>query len=115
MNTLRALEEELFEPAVRRNITRLSEVLADGFREFGSSGRVFSKAQIMSELQHELERRISLSEFRVKAISKDAVLVTYRATRVQEGLADVHSLRSSIWMKREGRWEIVFHQGTVVP
>ena len=115
VNALRALEEELFEPGVRKNRTRLSEVLDDGFCEFGSSGRVYSKSQILDQLQQEAERQISLTEFRAKALSNDAVLVTYRAICAQPGVAEVHSLRSSIWMQREGRWEIVFHQGTLVP
>ena len=111
---LRLLEEELFAPGVRKNKTRLSELLADGFCEFGSSGRVFDKSQIIDELQQESERSISLTDFRARALSDDAVLVTYNAIRAQPGVADVHSLRSSIWTEREGCWEIVFHQGTLV-
>ena len=44
---LRTLEEQLLQPAVRKDATRLDALLADGFIEFGSSGRVFDKQAII--------------------------------------------------------------------
>jgi hypothetical protein len=43
MNTLRQLEVELHDPAVRSS-ERASQLLADEFVEFGSSGRIYAKA-----------------------------------------------------------------------
>ncbi len=43
------------------------------------------------------------------ALVPDVVLVTYRTGRPGHS-----TLRSSIWRLRDGRWLVVFHQGTVV-
>jgi hypothetical protein len=48
---LRGLEEELLKPEVRRSADRLSHLLADEFVEFGSSGRIFDKRQIIESLK----------------------------------------------------------------
>ena len=44
---LRELELELLRPAARRSEESLSSLLAAEFREFGSSGRVFSAYELM--------------------------------------------------------------------
>ena len=110
---LRRLEEELFERTVRQDGARLSELLAEDFQEFGSSGRVFTRAEIVAELRGETERTISLREFQARLVADKVVLVTYRATRVEAKRPEVETRRSSLWVMRDGRWQIVFHQGTL--
>lgn len=108
---LRQLEEELLQPEVRASAERVSGLLADDFVEFGSSGRVFDKKQIIELLGQEISTKRSLSEFALTVLAEDVVLVTYRATRSSK--PPVHSLRSSVWRLRNGRWQMVFHQGTL--
>ncbi len=46
-------------------------------------------------------------------LAPDVVLLTYRGNREFAGSDTVtHSLRSSIWRRREGTWRVVFQQGT---
>jgi len=110
---LRQLEERLLQPEVRRSAQDVAELLADEFIEFGSSGRKFTKPQIIESLQQELPTRLALREFRATTLAPGVVLVTYRAVR-QSGSEEqgVSSLRSSIWRRSEGRWQMIFHQGT---
>jgi len=43
----------------------------------------------------------------------ELALVTYRAERRNEfGALTAMSLRSSVWILRDNRWKILFHQGT---
>jgi hypothetical protein len=110
------LEEELLKPEVRRSANQVGHLLADEFIEFGSSGRVFDKRQIIEALQHETPYptiRISLVDFTARRLAADVVLVTYRAIQ-QSGpeVPERSRLRSSIWKLIEGRWQMVFHQGT---
>src|SRR5271156_5266438 len=49
-------EEQLLQPEIRRSADQVSYLLADEFVEFGSSGRVFDKAQIIASLQQEKEQ-----------------------------------------------------------
>ncbi|MBT9332226.1 DUF4440 domain-containing protein [Paracidobacterium acidisoli] len=112
---LHALEEQLLDPVLRRDATFVSHVLAEGFREFGSSGRTFDKASMLAHLQQDaLRLRVTIEEFRAERVSDEAVLVTYLAVRdpeTDEG-SPTRSWRSSLWLQREGRWQMLFHQGT---
>jgi hypothetical protein len=110
---LRQLEERLLQPEVRRSAADVAELLADEFIEFGSSGRVFNKQQIIESLQHEEPARRSMTEFRSTLLAPGVILTTYRVVRLNpSGARPTSSLRSSIWRLQDGRWKLVFHQGT---
>jgi hypothetical protein len=113
---LRQLEEELLKPEVRGSAERVGQLLADEFVEFGSSGLAYDKAQIIEALQQETANaaiRITLTEFAARRLAPEVFLVTYRTVR-QGGpdTAPAARLRSSIWKVIDGRWQMVFHQGT---
>lgn len=112
---LRSLEEQLLDPSFRRDRNALSTLLAGDFIEYGSSGRIYSKSQILDLLAAESPRRFELSDFAAQSIADNAVLVTYRAIRRIDSANPVVSLRSSVWVRRDGRWQILFHQGTPIP
>lgn len=112
---LRSLEERLLTPQVRSAPGDVANLLVDDFVEFGRSGRIYDKLQTVEALAGEagsleLAERTA-SHFRVKELADGVALLTYRSTRQVAGNAS-HSLRSSIWIWREGRWQLVFHQGT---
>lgn len=75
---LQALEERLLEPDVRKSRSALEHLLADEFVEFASDGHAYDKQQVLSALQQELPLRRSLSNFRIKALSNDIVLATFK-------------------------------------
>lgn len=109
----RQLEEKLIKPVTRQSITELAALLADSFIEYGSSGRIYYKPDVVTALQSTSPSQITITDFHVRKLGTDAVLVTYKATRLGSGTdAATHSLRSSIWQCIAGQWQIVFHQGT---
>jgi hypothetical protein len=109
---LRALEEQLLQTDFRKNRAAVSQLLADDFREFGSSGRVWNKQQILDQLAEEPAFDAALEDFHVTELAPDAVLATYTVSVDRAGAERAISLRSSIWIMRDGRWQILFHQGT---
>ncbi|MGI4831223.1 MAG: DUF4440 domain-containing protein [Janthinobacterium lividum] len=118
-DTLRDLEQELFKVSVRTDAVRVADLLAEEFREFGSSGRMFTKAEIIEALRDEALRdevpaAITMQDFRLVSLTDHLALVTYRAIKVQDGVAASASLRSSLWRLDAGDWRMVFHQGTKV-
>ena len=113
--TLLELEQRLLTNAIRQDAQEMSSLLADEFREFGSSGRTFSKAEIIDLLRSEPSVCLSLKTFEAYPISEQVVLVTFRAVGEVEGAPPIESLRSSLWVHRDGRWQLLFHQGTRVP
>jgi hypothetical protein len=111
---IRALEERLLQPEVRRSRAALDRLLADDFVELASDGNAYDKAAVIAALEKERTFRRVIGGFRVAAIADGVVLATYEAVREDPGSGQtVESLRSSLW-RREGRgWRLVFHQGTV--
>jgi hypothetical protein len=106
---LEDLERQLLAPDVRKSEV-VGRLLAEEFVEFGSSGRQFSKPQIIAALQAEAPVEVSASDFVVRLLSPEVALITYRALRQSQ--PPVSTLRSSIWQQRKGHWQMVFHQGT---
>ena len=87
---------------------KLNDLLADEFVEIGSSGRIFDKRKIMEELAGErLQEKILIRDFEARGLAGDLALVTYKSS-----CGGRQALRSSIWKRTEGRWQMVFHQGT---
>src|SRR5690349_25111573 len=108
VQALRDLEERLLHPSVRASADEVATLLADEFIEFGSSGRIYDKQQTIRLLQQEQgDAQLTMAEFSARKLSVDVVLVTYRVVESQ-------TIRSSIWSFQEGRWRMVFHQGTKI-
>lgn len=96
-------ELRLLDPAVRRG-AEAATLLDDGFREFGSSGRVWDRASILAALAVEGTAAPEVEDVVGTALGPG--IVAYRAVRPERC-----TLRSSIWRRRL----LALHQGTVVP
>jgi hypothetical protein len=111
---LRELEERLLQSEVRKSSDDVAGLLADDYIEFGASGRVFNKQQIIESLLAEPEIRRSLDAFKTLPLAPGVVMATYRAVRHGvPGVEPTFSLRSSIWKLIDDRWQMIFHQGTL--
>jgi hypothetical protein len=106
------LEQQLLEPSTRRNATALISLLDEDFREFGSSGRIYTRQQIIDALAAESPRTITINDPLCQQLSENTALLTYRSTRATTLQAASHALRSSLWVHRDNRWQMIFHQGT---
>ena len=109
---LQRLEEELLRPEVRRSPEKMAVLLADDFLEFGRSGRIYDKVNILETVAQPFDGRLSLSQFAAKALAPSVALVTYWSTLRDANGDERHALRSSIWTRTEKGWRLVFHQGT---
>jgi len=109
---LRALEEELLRPEIRKDPIHVADLLADDFREFGKSGRVFDKSTVLTSLQEESTAQILMQDFTCTPVADHAALITYRSIRIEPTGQRLEALRSSLWVFREDRWQVLFHQGT---
>jgi hypothetical protein len=106
---LRELEESLLQPDVRKS-TQLVALLADDFLEFGTSGRIYTKEDLVALLQAESPSIQTTSNFRVALLAPSVALLTYVIRH--EGSPPGYTLRSSIWQLRGEQWQMVFHQST---
>ena len=111
--TIRMLEELLLQPEIRKDATRLSELIADDFIEYGNSGHVYKKEDVLKLLPNEQAAKMKIEDFNARAISPEVVLLNYdlisydNRNRVMK-----RTSRSSIWRLTDGRWQIVYHRGT---
>jgi hypothetical protein len=108
----RDLEERLFRPEVRRSPEAVAALLAVDFVEFGRSGMAYDRRCVIDSLQQEPPTELTISDFSVRRLAETVTFVTYRSVRRTEDGQAVHSLRSSIWQAIDGRWQMIFHQGT---
>jgi hypothetical protein len=88
----------------------LGALIADGFLEFGASGRMWDEASMRETLAGATPMApVDLEAFVVAELAPDVALVTYRLGPPRP------SNRSSVWVRRDGRWQVRFHQGTLQP
>ena len=109
---LRQLELELMDPVRRRDPAALAHLLTDDFIEFGKSGRVFNKTEILAAIANPAGQGeiLQIKDFRVRLLASDCALATYRINVQAPGIP---SLRSSIWIRSASGWQMCFHQGTI--
>lgn len=104
-NKLIALEKRLHEPEIRKSPQEVGRLLADSFVEIGSSGRFYTRSDIIDELASEEGYRVDAADFAATQLSPAVFSVTYK-TR--------NTVRESIWLDTEDGWKMVFHRGTRV-
>ena len=103
------LEERLVHPDREVDRSNLVPLLADDFKEFGCSGRVYHRSQILDILTTTHPRSATISHFSIEPLAESAVLATYHLTSPTSV-----TLRSSLWVFRDQHWQMLFHQGTTV-
>lgn len=114
LSQLQALEVQLHQPEVRGDAARLEALLHDDFHEFGRSGASYSKSDIVAQLLAAAQHaHVVADNFLVRSLAVDVALLTYRSAHaLPDGTLHRHTLRSSIWQRCDGGWQMSFHQGT---
>ncbi len=114
-NTIYELELSLLKPETRSSFDLLNGLIADDFIEFGSSGSVYNKKEILDRLPTSADKvEYTISDFNVRILSDSMVQTTFKTDRIINGTEKLTSLRSSIWRKTNDNWQMFFHQGTPV-
>ena len=108
------LETSLHKKEVRNSRDRVAELIADNFVEFGKSGGVFYKQDTIDGLEGgQVDLEILVSDFEVRELAPTVVLVTYTTSMLDsDNITKVVTRRSSVWVQRDNRWQMTFHQGT---
>ena len=111
LETLRALEEELWREVTRFDPRRMNALLAADFFEFGRSGRRYRREDTLAVAPQAIEAVLPLPNFRARLLSPGVAQVTYDSSVTQDGVV-LHARRSSLWSRTASGWELRFHQGT---
>lgn len=91
-----------------------ADILSDDFREFGRSGKIWNKTEILATMRQEAGRDpADITEFQMQNLTDDVILVTYRSERKDPKGKVQRTNRCSIWrLDPDQQWRMVFHQGT---
>jgi hypothetical protein len=111
--TIFELEQRLAQVARKLSVEDASSLIADDFLEFGASGKVWTKTEIISAMSRWKSIERIVENFTVRELSASVCLVTYKVIAVDRQPSPF-SLRSSIWRNNGETWQIIFHQGTSV-
>lgn len=101
------VEISLLTQHIRKSHTQLKQLIADEFIEYGASGLIYNKNDLLDSLPEEEPQSYFVENFSVLELSPEVMLATYKVT-----VASKSSLRSSVWQYKHNRWQMVFHQGT---
>jgi hypothetical protein len=108
---IESFERELVDPEIRKDSERIAELLSAEFMEFGSSGKVYRKRDVLDSAKRPGSATYQLSGFAFKKLGDKHILVMYQSINSYNEIA----LRSSIWVNENGSWQMLHHQSTVVP
>ena len=103
-------ELSLLRPETRANPGAVQRLLHERFREFGASGRIWDRSAIAQTLAADPGQGAEANDVTAVRVAADVVLLTYHARSPES-----RSLRSSLWVRDEGTWQLFFHQGTSCP
>ena len=115
-NHIFELENELLKPETRQSAEKINELLSDDFIEFCSSGNIYNynKGDVFDKTINSSKIKWEIKEFSTKQLSNECILATYKVIKHSESKENIrYSLRSSIWKCLNGKWKIIFHQGTL--
>jgi hypothetical protein len=105
------LELRLLDPDIRASRKALGALLAADFVEFGSSGRVYTRDEVIAAVEANGPMRIEASDFSCRLLSSAVAVLNYHSTEANARAC----LRTSIWQQTDDEWRLVFHQGTPKP
>jgi hypothetical protein len=97
---------------------------APDFWETGASGRRYSRAEVLDELERRYggsgwqEDPWETSDFHCRRLAGEVFLVTYTLIQKQsagkQAAGPRTTRRATIWERTAEGWRIVYHQGTIV-
>ncbi len=105
------LEMSLWINETRNSYEYLDKVLHSDFLEFGTSGNIYRKSDILNDLNLNITAKFPFKNLEVKQIDEKSILVTYQAEVLDKGVI-VKTNRSSIWVGKDS-FQLLFHQGTL--
>lgn len=101
--------KRLHDTNIRHSPEAVSALLAGPFVEIGSSGRLFSRSEIIAELQNE-PLHIEAADFVAGELNLTVIKLNDKAS-----IGGINSLRESIWLRTDDGWKVVFHRAPQCP
>ena len=96
----------------------LEALIAEDYFEVGGSGRIYSRDRVIDTVVDRYDREepaveYEVDDFAVRQIAPSMYLATYTLSQ-PDGHERRITRRSTIWTNANDRWQVVYHQGTIV-
>lgn len=104
------LESSLLSYETRNSTEKLELIINDKFIEYGSSGKIWNKEEILKSLPKENKTDYKIADLELIFESENFFSIRYNLFENEE----ISSLRTSTWEYIDGKWQIIFHQGTKI-
>ena len=108
---LTSLEESLWRAETRSDRKLMETIFANDCTEFGRSGKVWSRSDLLNWPMQALDAVLPLPDLRVTLLDERTALITYTSI-VRRAQQSDHARRSSFWSLTADGWKLRFHQGT---
>ena len=109
--TLVKLEESLWREKSRGNRELMEATFDDDCYEFGRSGTVWSRSELLDQPKQPIDVTLPLPDLKATMLDEKTALVTYTSIAWRNDAAS-HTRRSSVWSLTASGWRLRFHQGT---
>ena len=111
---LTALYNEMIEGAKKKDTAAFARIMADDFSEITAGGEIINKAAVLAGIPNYTIESYSVSEISARVFGDTAMMTlraeargTYQGTDVSGDFRE-----TIVWVKREGRWQMVASQVT---
>ena len=108
--TLARLEESLWRAETLGDRSLMDATFSDDFFEFGRSGRVWNRDELLSRDCPPMQAELPLPALDIRLLNDFTALITYNSIVTADTIE--YARRSSVWSLQHGRWRLRFHQGT---
>ena len=108
---LQRLEEALWRQSTRFDLGFQETRFAQDFVEFGRSGRVYRRDEVISTDSAPILAKLPLENLRFRVLDANTVQLTYNSAAEYNGVVE-YARRSSLWSRGPTGWVLRFHQGT---
>jgi hypothetical protein len=108
---LTQLEEDMWREETRYDPAFQERRFAPDFVEFGRSGQVYTREQVISTHPVPIVAVLPLANLSIRRLDTNTAQLTYDS-QVTHGGSVQYAHRSSIWSRIDGIWVMRFHQGT---
>jgi|SRR5579872_1595004 len=118
---LAPLQNELMqrEPIFHRSafgvtLIEFEDLMASDYWEVGASGRRYDREYVLAKLEEfpPIDADSAgwiLDDAAIREVGSETFLITYRLHQGERV-----TRRATIWRRMDGRWKILYHQGTIV-
>ena len=108
---LTRLEEDMWREGTRYDLAFQERRFAPDFIEFGRSGQVYTREQVICTNPKQIQAVLPLPNLSVRLLDTHTAQVTYDSQVTHAGTVQ-YAHRSSIWSRIDEIWVMRFHQGT---